>query len=85
MSNYFVFPKLSRDVIHKLTDYILLFREENFEAKALAFQSQSTRLADLARQAVGTSDLVSQEKVDEVKKKAVRIEGLTPQVIYFNV
>ncbi|XP_039272784.2 vinculin-like [Styela clava] len=58
-----------------------LNREENFEGKALTFQSQSTRLADLARQAVGASDLVSQEKVDEVKKKAVRIEGLTPQVI----
>lgn len=58
-----------------------LNREENFEGKALTFQTQSTRLADLARQAVGASDLVSQEKVDEVKKKAVRIEGLTPQVI----
>lgn len=56
-------------------------REENFDAKALTFQTQSTRLADLARQAVGASDLVSQDKVDEVKKKAVRIEGLTPQVV----
>lgn len=56
-------------------------REENFDGKALAFQTQSTRLADLARQAVGASDLVTQDKVDEVKKKAVRIEGLTPQVV----
>lgn len=56
------------------------FRDGNYNEKAFAFNSQATRLASLAKQAVAASDLSNAQKINEVNQMAGRIEDLTPQV-----
>ncbi|XP_076808148.1 vinculin-like [Clavelina lepadiformis] len=56
-------------------------REENFDQKALELNRQAHKLARLGEQAVASSSLGAEEKLEAVKAASKKMTDLTPEVI----